>query len=281
MILEFYFSRWASWKKKKKKKKILPIPFCLKTKQTKQKNKKNCTKPKVPHIFCSTLSLVSAFLVESHHLISSSRHFITLNKRQSGKCLMLWLLWAGQLAPGPSLLSPGGEETKWWTHGVLQTYQAGSVNHSKKGVHSVNSTKTGTTLVESQCLAWQLMPRLWNVPGLPPVASHTSPLYHGPLAPWQPQQEHRSASFPAQVLKRGQGWQSGKAMAVSLFGAASKSDVSASLPPSSAMQRANGASIPWEEDEEFGCVNPFATNKKPKSSATIPWKIKVRKAAHI
>lgn len=87
-------------------------------------------------------------------------------------------------------------------------------------------------------------PCLWNVPGLPLVASRTSPLYHGPLAPLQPQQEHRSASFPAQVLKRGQGWQSGKAMAVSLFGAASKSDVSASLPLSSAMQRASGASVP-------------------------------------
>lgn len=76
-----------------------------------------------------------------------------------------------------------------------------------KGVQSVNSTKMGTTPEES--LAWPLKPCLWNFPAPPLVVSPTTLLYHG--------LGKSTISFPAQVFKMSQGWQSGKAMAAPLL----------------------------------------------------------------
>lgn len=141
------------WKRKKKKKFSLPFFF--------QKRKKKCTKLKIPNILWLYSLWSLEFPVERHHLVSSSRHFFILDKQQSGKCLMLWLLWAGHLAPGPSCLSPQTEETEWWICRAIRS-KSWLCEPQQRRVQSVNSRKTGTTLMESQCLTWQLMAYLFK-----------------------------------------------------------------------------------------------------------------------
>lgn len=129
--------------------------------------------------------------------------------------------------PQPFLSLSTGERKRRWAGGPSDLSSWLSKQQQEHELHKDGDHTCGILSMASQALCRE-------PPRAPLVASPTAPLHHG--------LGRSTASFPAQVLKLGQGWWSSKAMAVPLL--LPLSQMLVTRPPERVMQQANGANLP-------------------------------------